>query len=82
MRRSAGLTNRSAKAAANWSLPKGKTKPRGASCLGTARFGAHHRLQVTYHGKQLYTFVDDSGHSVRGNDFQGCKVAKKIRCTT
>ena len=63
-------------------LPKGKTIPRCAACLGTARFGTHHRLQVTYHGKRLYTFADDSGHSVNGNNFQGFKVAKRIRCST
>ena len=62
-------------------LPKGKTRARGTLCLGTAKFGSHHRRQVTYHGKRLYTFVDDSGHSVRGNDFQGFKAARKVRCT-
>lgn len=62
-------------------LPKGKTRARGSSCLGTAKFGSHHRRQVTYHGKRLYTFVDDSGHSVRGNDVQGFKAARKVRCT-
>jgi len=62
-------------------MPKGKTRPKGTSCLGTAKFGSHHRLQVTYHGKRLYTFVDDTGHSVRGNGFQGFVVAKKVRCT-
>jgi predicted lipoprotein with Yx(FWY)xxD motif len=61
-------------------MPRGKTVPKGAPCLGTARFGSHHRLQVTYHGRRLYTFVDDSGHSVTGNGFQGFKVAKVVTC--
>lgn len=61
-------------------MPRGKTIPTGARCLGTAHFGRHHRLQVTYHGKRLYTFVDDTGHSVTGSGFQGFKVAKVIGC--
>jgi len=63
-------------------MPRGKTIPKGAKCLGTAHFGRHHRLQVTYHGRRLYTFVDDTGHSVTGNGFQGFKVAKVIACPT
>jgi predicted lipoprotein with Yx(FWY)xxD motif len=62
-------------------LPKGKTMPKGAKCLGTAKFGSHHRLQVTYHGKRLYTFVEDSGTSVNGNGEAGFKVAKVVRCS-
>jgi predicted lipoprotein with Yx(FWY)xxD motif len=61
-------------------MPKGKTKPKGASCLGTARFGSHHRLQVTYHGHRLYTFVNDTAGSVNGNGFPPFKVAKVVRC--
>jgi predicted lipoprotein with Yx(FWY)xxD motif len=61
-------------------MPKGKTRPRGAACLGTAKFGAHHQLQVTYHGKRLYLFVEDSGHSVRGNRVMGFRVAKVHGC--
>jgi predicted lipoprotein with Yx(FWY)xxD motif len=61
-------------------MPKGKTIARGARCLGTARFGAHHRLQVTYHGKRLYTFTSDMGHSVTGDGFEGFKVAKVVTC--
>jgi predicted lipoprotein with Yx(FWY)xxD motif len=61
-------------------MPKGKTIPKGAPCLGTARFGTHHRLQVTYHGKRLYKFVGDSGHSVNGNNDMGFKVAKVVAC--
>lgn len=61
-------------------MPRGKTIPRGVACLGTARFGRHHRLQVTYHGKRLYTFTGDSGHSVNGNGLAGFKVAKVTRC--
>jgi hypothetical protein len=61
-------------------MPGGKTIPKGASCLGTARFGSHHRLQVSYHGKRLYTFAFDHGHSVTGNGDMGFKVAKVVRC--
>jgi predicted lipoprotein with Yx(FWY)xxD motif len=61
-------------------MPKGKTIAKGARCLGTARFGTHHRLQVTYHGKRLYTFVDDVGHQVTGNGVGGFKVAKVVAC--
>jgi predicted lipoprotein with Yx(FWY)xxD motif len=61
-------------------MPAGKTMPKGASCLGTVRFGPHHRLQVTYRGRRLYTFVDDSRGSVNGNGVQGFKVAKVMRC--
>lgn len=60
-------------------MPKGKTKPKGASCLGTAKFG-NHRLQVTYDKHRLYTFVDDSGTSVNGNGVSGFKVAKVVKC--
>ena len=55
-------------------MPKGKTIPLGTHCLGTVRVG--HRLQVTYRGKRLYTFVSDTGSSVTGNNVQGFKVAK------
>jgi predicted lipoprotein with Yx(FWY)xxD motif len=55
-------------------MPAGKTMPAGASCLGVAKFG--HRLQVTYRGRRLYTFVSDSGHSVTGNGVEGFVVAK------
>lgn len=60
-------------------MPAGKTVPRGANCLGTARFGSHHRLQVTYRKHRLYTFIDDMGTSVTGNNVQGFKVAKVVR---
>jgi predicted lipoprotein with Yx(FWY)xxD motif len=55
-------------------MPHGKTKPKGANCLGTSKAGS--RLQVTYRGKRLYTFTGDSGHSVNGNGVMGFKVAK------
>jgi predicted lipoprotein with Yx(FWY)xxD motif len=61
-------------------LPRGKTIPAGASCLGTKPFGANHRLQVTYHGKRLYLFDSDSGTSVNGDGVAGFAVAKVIRC--
>jgi predicted lipoprotein with Yx(FWY)xxD motif len=59
-------------------MPKGANKPRGARCLGTKAFGKHGR-QVTYRGHRLYTFVDDTGTSVTGNNVQGFKVAKVVR---
>lgn len=55
-------------------MPAGKTIPKGASCLKTAKLGT--KLQVTYHGKRLYTFTGDSGHSVNGNGVAGFMVAK------
>jgi predicted lipoprotein with Yx(FWY)xxD motif len=61
-------------------MPKGKTIATGARCLGTASFGTQHRLQVTYHGKRLYTFSSDMGHSVTGNGVEGFKVAKVVAC--
>lgn len=60
-------------------MPRGKTVPKGASCLGTAPFG-HHRLQVTYRKHRLYTFTGDTGTSVNGNGVAGFKVAKVVRC--
>ncbi|HUB41838.1 MAG TPA: hypothetical protein VMA72_23585 [Streptosporangiaceae bacterium] len=60
-------------------MPAGKTMPKGAKCLGTSRFGSHHRLQVTYRKHRLYTFADDSGTSVTGNGAGGFKVAKVLR---
>jgi predicted lipoprotein with Yx(FWY)xxD motif len=60
-------------------MPKGKTKPKGATCLGTKTFGKH-GLQVTYRGHRLYTFVNDTGISVTGNNVAGFKVAKVVRC--
>lgn len=59
-------------------MPKGKTIPLGNACLGTARFGHHHRLQVTYRKKRLYLFAGDSGTSVNGNGVSGFKVAKRL----
>jgi predicted lipoprotein with Yx(FWY)xxD motif len=61
-------------------LPKGKTKPLGTSCLGTAKVGKTGRLQVTYGGKRVYLFADDHGHSVTGNGVGGFKVAKAVHC--
>lgn len=61
-------------------MPKGKTLPKGASCLRTAHFGAGHRLQVTYRRMRLYTFTGDSGTQVNGNGVAGFKVAKVVRC--
>ncbi len=55
-------------------MPSGKTIPLGTRCLETATFGM--RLQVTYRDHRLYTFVNDSGHSVNGNGVAGFKVAR------
>jgi hypothetical protein len=60
-------------------MPAGKTVPKGANCLGTAAFGRHHRLQVTYRKHRLYTFTGDVGTSVNGNNVGGFKVAKVLR---
>lgn len=54
-------------------MPAGKTIPKGASCLATAKLGKN--LQVTYNGQKLYTFTGDSGHSVNGNGVAGFVVA-------
>jgi predicted lipoprotein with Yx(FWY)xxD motif len=61
-------------------MPKGKTIPKGAMCLGTKKFGSHGRRQVTYRKMRLYTFVDDRGTSVNGNNISGFKVARVVRC--
>ncbi|HLN16115.1 MAG TPA: hypothetical protein VK277_05090 [Acidimicrobiales bacterium] len=58
-------------------LPAGDTTPKGGKgvvgTLGTmpAPGGG---LQVTYNGLPLYTFVNDSGHSVNGNNVAGFHV--------
>jgi predicted lipoprotein with Yx(FWY)xxD motif len=54
-------------------MPTGKTVPKGASCLATAKLGKN--LQVTYMGERLYTFTGDTGHSVNGNGVAGFVVA-------
>lgn len=55
-------------------MPRGKTIPLGTRCLKTVKFG--HRLQVTYRGKRLYTFISDHGSSVLGDGQAGFKAAK------
>jgi predicted lipoprotein with Yx(FWY)xxD motif len=56
-------------------MPRGKTVPKGASCLTTKKFtGA--RLQVAYNKQVLYTFVNDTATSVNGNGVGGFMVAK------
>ena len=55
-------------------MPTGKTKPAGAKCLSTVDTAGG--LQVAYHGKQLYTFADDSGTSLNGNHVGGFVAAK------
>jgi predicted lipoprotein with Yx(FWY)xxD motif len=55
-------------------MPTGKTTPKGASCLKTAKLGKE--LQVTYHGQRLYTYTGDTGHSVNGNGLAGFVAAK------
>ena len=61
-------------------MPPGTTTPAGAPCLGTAKLGS--QLQVTYHGLRLYTFVNDTGHSVNGNGVAGFHVAKVTKACT
>jgi predicted lipoprotein with Yx(FWY)xxD motif len=56
-------------------MPKGKTMPTGATGLGTVAFGSG-RLQVTYEGMPLYTFISDHGKKVTGNGVDGFAVAK------
>jgi predicted lipoprotein with Yx(FWY)xxD motif len=58
-------------------MPTGTTTPTGAPCLGTAKLGTN--LQVTYHKLRLYTFVNDTGHSVTGNGVAGFHVAKVVK---
>jgi len=56
-------------------MPKGKTKPAGvASGLGTTALGT--RLQVTYEGKPLYTFYQDTKTSTSGENVGGFVVAQ------
>jgi predicted lipoprotein with Yx(FWY)xxD motif len=55
-------------------LPSGKTVPTGAAGLGTTPFGTSGQLQVTDHSMPLYTFENDSGHSVNGNGVAGFMV--------
>ena len=60
-------------------MPTGTTIPKGAPCLATAALGT--RLQVTFHGKRLYKFTGDSGHSVNGNGVAGFVAAKvTLKC--
>ncbi len=58
-------------------MAKGKTMPTGVADLTAVKvtIGTSHDLQVAYKGKRLYTFVSDSGSSVRGNGVGGFKVA-------
>jgi predicted lipoprotein with Yx(FWY)xxD motif len=59
-------------------MASGKTVPTGVSGLGTVTtvVGGVTRLQVTYKGKPLYKFDQDSGSEVNGNGVGGFKVAK------
>ena len=59
-------------------MPRGKTIPKGTSCLRTVAF--RHRRQVTYNHHRLYTFVSDGRGTVTGNNVAGFKVAKVVRC--
>jgi predicted lipoprotein with Yx(FWY)xxD motif len=61
-------------------MPAGATTPTGAPCLATAKLG--NKLQVTYHKLRLYTFVNDTGHSVTGNGVAGFHVAKVTKTCT
>jgi predicted lipoprotein with Yx(FWY)xxD motif len=55
-------------------MPKGTKIPTGAAGLATAKL-KHHRRQVTFDGKRLYTFDGDSGGDVTGNGVEGFMVA-------
>ena len=57
-------------------VAKGKT-PTGVTGLGTVSvtIGKKTKFQVTYMGKALYTFVNDSGTSADGNGVGGFMVA-------
>ena len=57
-------------------IHKGKT-PKGTPGLGTVTVvvGGVTKLQVTYHGRPLNTFIGDSGTSVTGNGVDGFTVA-------
>jgi predicted lipoprotein with Yx(FWY)xxD motif len=58
-------------------MPSGKTVPKGARCLGTAAYGSHHRLQVTYRKHRLYTFTGDfAPGTVNRNGVAGFAVVK------
>src|ERR1700733_15403236 len=61
-------------------MPRGKTMPKGSKCLGTAKFGAHGRLQVTYHKMRLYTFADDSGTSGGATGPAALRGPKGAKC--
>jgi predicted lipoprotein with Yx(FWY)xxD motif len=55
-------------------IPKGKKIPTGVTGLSTAKL-AHHRPQITYNGKRLYTFYADRGGDVTGSGVGGFSVA-------
>jgi predicted lipoprotein with Yx(FWY)xxD motif len=55
-------------------IPKGKKIPTGVSGLATAKL-AHHRRQISYNGKRLYTFYADRSGDVTGNGVGGFSVA-------
>jgi predicted lipoprotein with Yx(FWY)xxD motif len=55
-------------------IPKGKKIPTGVAGLSTAKL-KHHRRQITYNGKRLYTFTGDSGGAVTGNNVENFVVA-------
>jgi len=57
-------------------IHKGRA-PRGTPGLGTVKVmvGGVTKIQVTYHGRPLNTFVGDSGTSVTGNGVNGFTVA-------
>ena len=54
-------------------MPGSKTVPTGSSCLATTPFGS--RLQVTYDGRAVYTFITDAKHRPpTGNGVQSFAV--------
>ncbi len=56
-------------------MPKGTTMPTGVAGLGTTPFGSG-QLQVTFDSMPLYTFQNDTGHSVTGNGVAGFMVVR------
>jgi predicted lipoprotein with Yx(FWY)xxD motif len=59
-------------------MPTGKTVPEGEKCLKTVKTATKGQRQVTYDGQALYTFVEDSGHSVKGNGVGGFEAAAVV----
>ena len=55
--------------------PQGEEDPDGRGRSVHRRKLKHHRRQITYNGKRLYTFTGDSGGDVTGNNVENFVVA-------